>query len=334
MAREEVDAVEIEKIRKIEADAAGIAVIFLGDTAAFVLAEEAVLFVPAEGGDHRLKLHDGAILSCASDGRRLMTGGDDGRVVASDRAGSIECLYADDKRRWIDHLAVSRAGTNAWSVGKTAFYCFADGSAKTIQVPSSVGGLAFAPDEFILAIAHYNGVTLWEPTTDKKPTELSWKGSHLEVGFSPDGQILVTSLREPTLHAWQIKTKKDLPTPSYPTRVRSMDWTASGRFLATSGSDRLTLLSFQLDDNPLARMPLLVAPYRSIVATVACHPTKEIVAVGYGDGLVLLVRIPDGAEIMIKPPDDKPISAMGWNAKGTQIGIASENGQCRVVSIK
>jgi WD40 repeat protein len=131
-----------------------------------------------------------------------------------------------------------------------------------------------------------------------------------------------------------MQTKKDLPTPSYPTRVRSMDWTASGRFLATSGSDRLTLLSFQLEDNPLARMPLLLAPYRSIVATVACHPTKEIVAVGYGDGLVLLVRIPDGAEIMIKPPDDGPISAMGWNAIGTQIGIASEDGQCRVVSLK
>jgi WD40 repeat protein len=334
VAREEVDAIEIEKIRKIKADAAGIAVNFLGETAAFVLAEEVVLLVPAEGGEHRLKLHDGGILSSASDGRRLMTGGDDGHIVASDRVGSVECLYADDKGRWIDHLAVSRTGSTAWSVGKTAFYCAADGSERTIQVPSSIGGLAFAPDESVLAIAHYNGVTLWEPDMDRKPTELSWKGSHLEVSFSPDGQVLVTSLREPTLHAWQMQTKKDLPTPSYPTRVRSMDWTASGRFLATSGSDRLTLLSFQLEDNPLARMPLLLAPYRSIVATVACHPTKEIVAVGYGDGLVLLVRIPDGAEIMIKPPDDGPISAMGWNAIGTQIGIASEDGQCRVVSLK
>jgi hypothetical protein len=104
--------------------------------------------------------------------------------------------------------------------------------------------------------------------------------------------------------------------------------------LANANQERPADASFQLEDNPLARMPLLLAPYRSIVATVACHPTKEIVAVGYGDGLVLLVRIPDGAEIMIKPPDDGPISAMGWNAIGTQIGIASEDGQCRVVSLK
>lgn len=334
MTQQIEDSVDIEKIRKVEADATGIAVYFLGDTVVFVLAEEAVLFVPAEGGEHRLKLHDGGILSSAADGRRLMTGGDDGHVIVSDQAGAIGCLYADDNGRWIDHLAASRAGSIAWSVGKQAFYRAADGSQKTIQVPSSVGGLAFAPDKSVLAIAHYNGVLLWEPANDKQPTELSWKGSHLEVTFSPDGQVLVTSMREPTLHAWQMPSKKDLPMPGYPTRVCSMDWTASGRFLATSGSDRLTLLSFQVEDNPLARTPFLLAPYRSIVAAVACHPAKEIVAVGYGDGLVLLVRIPDGAEIMIKPPDGRSISAMRWNAIGTQIGIASENGQCRLVSLK
>jgi WD40 repeat protein len=328
------DSVDVEKIRKVEADATGIAVYFLGDTVVFVLAEEGVLFVPVEGGEHRLKLHHGGILSSAADGRRLMTGGDDGHVVVSDQAGAIECLFADDKGRWIDHLAASRAGSIVWSVGKQAFYHAADGSERAIQVPSSVGGLAFSPNESVLAIAYYNGVMLWEPANDKQPTELSWKGSHLEVSFSPDGKVLVTSMREPTLHAWQMPSKKDLPMPGYPTRVRSMDWTASGRFLATSGSDRLTLLSFQVEDNPLARMPLLLAPYRSIVATVACHPTKEIVAVGYGDGLVLLVRIPDGAEIMIKPPDGRSISAMRWNVMGTQIGIASDGGQCRVVFLK
>lgn len=67
---------------------------------------------------------------------------------------------------------------------------------------------------------------------------------------------------------------------------------------------------------------------------MACHPTKEIVAIGYDDGLVLLVRIPDGAEIMIKPPDGRSILVMRWNAMGAQIGIALESGQCRVVSLK
>ena len=98
--------------------------------------------------------------------------------------------------------------------------------------------------------------------------------------------------------------------PGYPIRVQSFDWTASTRYLATRGSDRLVLLTFLTEDNPLARTPLLLAPYEAVVARVACHPRKEIVAVGFDDGLVLPVRIPDGAEIIIKAPDDSKITAV------------------------
>ena len=334
LTQESADAIEIESIRKLDADRSAIAVEFIGETAAFVLAEEDVVFVTAKGGEHRLRLHGGAILSSATDGKRLLTGGDDGRIVAVDEASATECIFSEDKARWIDRLAAGRGGSMAWSVGKQVFFRTAGGREKVVQVPSSVGGLAFARDELLLAIAHYNGVTLCEPRSDHRLTELNWKGSHVVVTFSLDGQVLVSTMREPTLHAWQLANKKDLPMPGYPSRVRSVDWTASGRFLATSGSDRLTLLTFQTQDNPLARMPLLLAPYRRLVAAVACHPTKEIAAVGYEDGLVLLVRIPDGAEIMVKAPDDSPITAMRWNEIGTRFGIASESGRCRIISMK
>jgi WD40 repeat protein len=334
VTQENADAIEIESIRKIDADRSAIAVEFFGETAVFVLADEDVVFVLVKGDERRVHLHDGAILSSVMNGGRLLTGGDDGRIVAVDEAGATECIFTDHKARWIDRLAAGRGGSLAWSVGKEVYCRTAGGSEKIVQVPSSGGGLAFAPDESLLAIAHYNGVTLCEPQSDHRLSALSWKGSHLEVTFSPDGQVLVTAMREPTLHAWQLADKKGVPMPGYPTRVRSMDWTASGRFLTTSGSDRLTLLTFQTQDNPLARMPLLLAPYRRLVAAVACHPIKEIAAVGYEDGLVLFVRIPDGAEIMVKAPDESTIAAMRWNADGSRLGIASDSGQCRVISIK
>ncbi len=37
---------------------------------------------------------------------------------------------------------------------------------------------------------------------------------------------------------------------------------------------------------------------------VACHPKQEVVAVGYADGTVLLVRIEDGAEVLGKKPGE------------------------------
>lgn len=332
---ENSDAIEIESVRKFDADHCAIAVDFFSEMAIFVLAEEEVVFVPAKGNVRRLRPHKGAILSAATAGKILLTGGDDGRVVAIDEVGAPECIFADDKVRWIDCIAANRDGSGAWSVGKQVFCRPVGGPEKVISVPSSVGGLEFARDGSLLAIAHYNGVTLYETRGDhRRLSVLNWKGFHGKVTFSPDAQILISAMREPTLHAWQLADKKDLPTPGYPTFVRSLDWTASGRFLVTSGSDRLILLTFQIHDNPLARMPLLLAPYYRLVVAVACHPTKEIAAVGYEDGLVLLVRIPDGAEIVIKSPDDSSISAMGWNELGDRLGVASESGQCRVFSLR
>jgi len=49
---------------------------------------------------------------------------------------------------------------------------------------------------------------------------------------------------------------------------------------------------------------------------VACHPQKEVTAVGYEDGLVLLVRMTDGAEVLARRPGGPPVSALAWNAKG------------------
>jgi hypothetical protein len=47
-------------------------------------------------------VHGGAILAAASDGARIVSGGDDGEVVTTD-LGSSRVLGADAKHRWIDH---------------------------------------------------------------------------------------------------------------------------------------------------------------------------------------------------------------------------------------
>ena len=314
-------------------DTTPIAVECFADTVAFVLAEEQVLLISPRGEQRMRRVHQGAILSSCADHDRLLTGGDDGQIACLWENGHATTLINDEHRRWIDAVRTASDGSFAWSIGKETFCQTKDGVQTSIQVPSSVGGLAFAHDHCLLAIAHYNGVTMWEPQSEFSALTLSSKGSHVQPSFSPDGTVLVCTMREPTLHAWSLEGNNDLQTPGYPTRIVSIDWSSDGRFLATSGTDRLTLLSFKIADNPLARAPLLLAPYNSLVAAVACHPTKNVVAVGYADGMVLLVRLPDGAEILLKAPDRNSIAAMRWSRSGKRLGVASENGECRVITI-
>ncbi len=124
-----------------------------------------------------------------------------------------------------------------------------------------MAGLAFAPKGFRLAIAHYNGATLWFPNAaGAKPETLEWKGSHLGVAFSPDGKFLVTAMQEPTLHGWRLVDAKHMRMSGYSARVRSLAWTADGEFLATSGSEQLILWPFDGKDGPMGRQPRLLAP--------------------------------------------------------------------------
>jgi len=304
---------------------------FLGRTAVFALGEEALLFVEPKGEPRRYDVHGGAILATASDGQRIVSGGDDGKVVASD-AGSSRVLATDPKHRWIDHVALGPDGAVAWSAGKTAFVQGKE--LRSFDAVSTVGGLAFLPKGFRLAIAHYNGATLWFPNAPQaEPEKLEWKGSHLGATVSPDGRFLVTTMQEPMLHGWRLVDRQHMRMSGYAARVTSLGWTQGGRWLATSGSTQLILWPFQTKDGPMGKQPRLLAPSEHRIEVVACHPRQDIVAAGYSDGMILLVRIEDGAEILAKKPGDAPVSAVAWSGDGTLLAFGTENGEAGIVDL-
>ncbi len=278
---------------------------FLGRTAAFVLGEEAVLLVADKGDEQRLAIHGGGILSAATDGICVVTGGDDGKVFSTDAKGESRLIATDAKRRWIDHVAAGPDGAVAWSAGKTAFVQAGKGEPRSIEVQSTVGGLAFAP----------KGVRLADRPLQRRVAVVSeragrarrcWSGRArtIDVAFSPNGQFLVTAMQEPALHGWRVVDAKHMRMSGYSARVRSFAWTAGGKWLATSGSEQLVLWPFQGKDGPMGKQPKMFAAFAVRVTAVACHPKQEVVAVGYADGTVLLVRIDDGAEVLGKKPGE------------------------------
>ncbi|HEX5508467.1 MAG TPA: WD40 repeat domain-containing protein [Pseudolabrys sp.] len=322
-----------DRVRPVAAGAPVVAVHFLGSTPVFVLGEQELLFAE-EGNERRVPVHSGAVLESAADGKRVITAGDDGKVVATGPDGGPETLVSDAKKRWIDHVTLGPDAAIAWSAGKTTFVRTGKGEERTLDAPSTVAGLAFAPKGFRLAVAHYNGVTLWFPNAaGAAPEKLEWKGSHLSVAFSPDDKFLVTTMQEPMLHGWRLADGKHMRMSGYSARVRSLGWTAGGAFLATSGSEQIILWPYEGKDGPMGKQPRLLAPSPSRVSVIACHPKQPIVAAGFADGMALLVRVEDGAEILARHPGDAPITALGWDANGMTLAFGTEAGEAGVLPL-
>jgi len=337
MAASGTDTVSVvERTRPIAIDGSIVAAHFLGRTAAFVLGEEAIVLAPSDGEPRRVAAHDGAILATAADDRRVITAGDDGKIAATDAEGANSVLASDPKQRWIDHVALGPDGAIAWSAGKTAYVQAkkAEKELRAFEAPSTVGGLAFFPKGLRLAIAHYNGATLWFPNAaGAAPEKLEWKGSHLGATVSPDGRFLVTTMQEPMLHGWRLVDRQHMRMSGYAARVMSLSWSAGGHWLATSGAAQLVLWPFQSKDGPMGKTPRLLTPSGHRIDVVACHPGTDVVAVGYNNGLVLLARIEDGAEILAKKPGEAPVTALAWSGDGRLLAWGTESGEAGIVNL-
>jgi WD40 repeat protein len=314
-------------VTSLDAGAPVAAAGFLGQMPALAL-EDGTVLLATPGGEQRIAAHpDASILVAVASGDKFVTGGDDGRVVAVSVDGAVQEI-ADEKGKWIDALATRDDGSIAWSSGKNVRARDPAGGIKTFATPSSVRGLAFMPKGYRIAIAHYDGATLWFPNAAAPPDHFKWKGSHLSITASPDGRFLATSMQENALHAWRVADKKDMRMSGYPAKTRALSWSFDGHWLATSGADAAIIWPFKDKDGPLNKAPLECGARSAKVTCVAFHPKSLVVAQGYEDGLLLLCRIPDGAEILVRatPEGGRAISALAWDHAGNRLLFGATDG--------
>ena len=324
----------LSRVTQIDAGAHVTAAAFLGATPALALGDGSVILL-AEAGSKRITVHeDGAILVAAQAGRHLVTGGDDGRVMTID--ANANCgLIADEKGKWIDAIAAREDFSIAWSCGKEVRARTPKGEVKSLVAPSSVRGLAFTPKGYRLAIAHYNGATLWFPNAAAKPELFEWKGAHLDISLSPDGRFLVTSMQENALHGWRLSDKRNMRMTGYPTKTRSFSWSPDGHWLATSGAQACIVWPFKDKDGPMGKAPRECGVRPARIVKVAFHPRALVVALGYADGLVLLCRLGDGAEILVRNPEPEAgaISALAWDDRGSRLLFGLETGVAGLLTL-
>jgi WD40 repeat protein len=310
---------------------------FLGDIPVFAAASGSIHRL--DGGEKVTEAHEGGLLACVKDSadQTLITGGEDGRVLRIGHDGSVTEL-AHVPRKWISVVAAGPQGAIAYAVGKAGYVRLADGTVREFTEERTIEGLGFAPKGLRVAAARYNGVTLHWIGTTGAPVDLEWKGAHTGVTFSPDGRFVVTTMQENALHGWKLDSKsaetRHMRMTGYPAKVKSLSWSAKGKWLASSGAPAAIVWPFSGKEGPMGKTPLELGTRANIMVTqVAFHPAEEVLAIGYIDGMILAVRIADGKEALLRRPGKGAITSIGWSASGKLLAYASDAGDCGVIDI-
>lgn len=262
-------------------------------------------------------------------GLGILTGGDDGRIVWTTKdSGPIE--LASHKGAWIDAIAAdTTAQAIAYVAAKKVFV--RDLLKKTEHVfthEHSVSDAVFSPDGRKLYCATYNGVAVWfTRIPQQKPTKLHWAGSHTKIAISPKGDYVITAMQENALHGWRLKDSKDMRMGGYPAKIKSLEFFAKGKLLATSGAGGAVVWPFLGPNGPMGQEASEINYEDSTKVSVVAGAAEEtLLAAGTEDGRVWLGELQSTGIDWIKREKGAAITALAISGEANRLVFGDEDG--------
>jgi WD40 repeat protein len=159
-------------------------------------------------------------------------------------------------------------------------------------------------------------------------------GSISTLSWSPDGNWLAASVAKAGIVLVRPADARIIRIPGYPANVASLSWSSDSCVLVTSGAYRVIAWDVSsLDD--ASEQPVSRATGRArfvLIEAVDMHPERRLVAAGYGDGMVVVARIGEPDELVVKPPGGGPVHAMQWSSDGQQLAFGTGDGEAAIVT--
>ncbi len=288
----------------------------------------------------------GAVFSPATvfspQGRRFVTGGDDGRLRLWDtetgqQVGHDMIGHAD----WVNDAVFSPDGHRIASVSddRTVRLWNAD-TGDPIGPPMTghqdeVWAVAFSPDGLMIASGSIDTtVRLWNANTGQPIGQpLRHPGRVHTVEFSPDGRRLVSGSSDGTVRLWDVSTGQQIGPPHRVHEGEVVDvfdvaFSPDGRQFASASGDGDVQLWDAETGQPIGE-PL--AGHGTQVLSVAFSPDSHRLADGSGDGAVRLWDV--DTRQMLGPPmlgHKSAVWTLSFSPDGTRLLSGSQDGMIRL----
>jgi len=254
--------------------------------------------------------HEGGACAAAysTDGRILVSGGQDGTYAVRTIDGVRQ---SERSTTWVERVAVSHDGKRfAVSRGKTVLVIDTASFAvcATHVLTSTPSALRFFGG--ILAAACYGGVHVWSQDGTGAQRTYAWRSALVSLVQSPDAKYFAAGCQDASVHCWKRSSGEDFQMSGYPSKVKALAFSQDSRFLATGGSDTVTLWDFA-GAGPQGSTPRELFGHAGIVTALAFSSPRRLWSGGHDGALIgwdLAARRGNGPVAL--HVDDSPVVAV------------------------
>lgn len=202
-----------------------------------------------------------------------------------------------------------------------------------LTAPSDVKALAFDPTGDRLSAATESGISWWrldDPAA--APVSISIDPAPCGLAWSPDGAWIACPGRSRGFALVDMAHGASHLVGGYPDPVRSVTWSTPARAIATGGVFRaVAWLHDALPVGGDASGALVTGrPGLVVVESVAAHPIRPLLAIGYASGLVTIARFGSPDEMLLRADGGGGAQALAWSGSGDALAIGHAGGSVAV----
>ena len=273
------------------------------------------------------QVHENGILSTAIHPsiNKFATGGQDGKVIIWNTHQNKKEKVIDLGNGWIENLSWSKDGEMlAVSCSKAVYVYNNEGNEiwKSDNHNSTVSNLAWTINKE-LATSCYGKVSFFDGVSGKIKQKLEWKGSLISMVLSPNSDVVVCGSQDNTIHFWRRSKEQDSMMSGYPLKPSALSFDETGSYLATGGSEEVTVWSFK-GNGPEGTSPLSLKLHTKPITSLAFANRGMVLASGSRDGTVVLwdlkseneenglseTSVSDAVSKLYWSPDDKALAGL------------------------
>lgn len=201
-------------------------------------------------------------------------------------------------------------------------------TARTLRAAGPITALAFSPDGLTLAAAHEGGVSRWTLSAlDQAPLQTPLDSTPIDIAWRADGNWLICCMATDGFCTIEAAGTVAVSHGSFPSPVRSATFSTPTDSAVASGAFRVAAWSLDGENRDLVSGKAGLV----LIDAIAASPSRNLVAVGYANGLLSLAEIGRRDEILLREDTGSGITAMAWSRNGSLLALAGADGSAALV---